>query len=74
MLKFNTDNCTGEYGFLQEMRRTKVAMTRARRHLALIGDSLTISNEPFIKGMIAYCHEHGEVHSAHDYIYGKSFL
>ena len=64
-------DCTGEYGFLQEMRRTNVAMTRARRHLALIGDSATISNEPFIKGMVAYCHEHGDVHSAHEYINGN---
>ena len=62
--------CTGEYGFLQEMRRTNVAMTRARRHLVLIGDSTTISNEPFIKGMVAYCHKHGDVHSAYEYVNG----
>ena len=52
------------------MRRTNVAMTRARRHLALIGDSSTVSREPFINGMISYCQEHGEVCSAHDYING----
>ena len=52
------------------MRRTNVAMTRARRHLVLIGDSTTISNEPFIKGMVAYCHKHGDVHSAYEYVNG----
>ena len=61
----------GQYGFLQEIRRTNVAMTRARRHLAMIGDSFTLSHEPFINGMISYCHEYGEVHSAHDYINGS---
>lgn len=67
-----SDDFTGEYGFLQEMRRTNVAMTRARRHLALIGDSTTIAKEPFIEGMISYCHKHGEVHSAHEYINGDT--
>lgn len=60
----------GEYGFLQEMRRTNVAVTRARRHLALVGDSATVSNEPFIKGLISFCHERGEVASAYDYLNG----
>lgn len=52
------------------MRRTNVAMTRAKRHLALIGDSSTVSKEPFIKGMIEHCHGCGEVSSAYDYING----
>lgn len=54
------------------MRRTNVAMTRARRHLVLIGDSTTIAKEPFVEGMISYCHKHGEVHSAHEYINGDT--
>lgn len=37
----------------------------------MIGDSETISREPFIKGLIEYCTEHGEVHSAHEYIHSK---
>ena len=48
-----------------------MAMTRARRHLALIGDSETISKEPFIKGLIDYCHSHGQVLSAHEYLHGE---
>ena len=61
----------GEFGFLREQRRTNVAMTRARRHLALVGDSETISKEPFIKGLIDYCHSHGNVLSAHEYLHGE---
>ena len=48
-----------------------MAVTRARRHLALVGDSSTISHEPFIRGLIEYCTEHGEVRSAHEYIHSK---
>ena len=48
-----------------------MAMTRARRHLALIGDSETVSKEPFIKGLIDYCHSHGQVLSAHEYLHGE---
>lgn len=63
--------CTGEYGFLREQRRTNVAVTRARRHLALIGDSSTISNEPFISGLLDHCSQCGEVRTAHEYLHGK---
>ena len=64
-------SCVGEYGFLKEKRRSNVAVTRARRHLCLIGDSKTVANEPFMKGMIEHCHKNGEVWSAHEYIQGK---
>jgi superfamily I DNA and/or RNA helicase len=36
-----------EIGFLAELRRTNVAFTRARRKLIVIGDSATLSAEPF---------------------------
>ena len=45
-------------------------MTRARRHLCLVGDSDTVSHEPFIKGLIEHCHSVGEVWSAHEYLQG----
>ena len=64
----------GECGFLHEQRRINVAVTRARRHLALIGDSRTLCNEPFIKSLIEFCHNDGVVRSAKDYIYGMSVM
>ena len=63
----------GEIGFLREQRRTNVAVTRARRHLTIIGDSDTISHDPFIKGLIEYCSDHGEIHSAHEYMHSKNY-
>jgi len=38
-------NDRGEVGFLAELRRLNVALTRARRHLTVIGDSATIAND-----------------------------
>ena len=60
----------GDYGFLEEMRRTNVAVTRARRHLTVIGDSDTLSHEPFLSGLLEYCSQHGEVRGAQDYLHG----
>ena len=70
MLFYSVCIIAGEYGFLSEQRRSNVAVTRARRHLCLVGDSETVTHEPFMKGMIEHCHQHGEVWSAHEYIQG----
>ena len=45
-------NARGEIGFLQEVRRMNVAMTRARRKLLVVGDSATLSTDPFYRRMI----------------------
>ncbi len=41
------NNEAGEVGFLSDIRRMNVAMTRARRLLIVIGDSATIGRHPF---------------------------
>ena len=38
-----------------------VALTRARRHLFVVGDSQTASHSPFLKSMCTYLHEHGDL-------------
>ncbi|VTS07546.1 AAA domain-containing protein [Tuwongella immobilis] len=47
-------NSEGEIGFLGDIRRTNVAMTRARRRLFLIGDSATLAQHPFYQRMVEY--------------------
>lgn len=47
-------NQQGEIGFLSDVRRMNVAMTRARRKLLVIGDSATLSGNPFYRRMIEY--------------------
>ncbi|MCF7974775.1 MAG: AAA family ATPase [Phycisphaerae bacterium] len=47
-------NPRAEIGFLQDVRRMNVAMTRARRKLLLVGDSATLCAHPFYRRMIDY--------------------
>ena len=58
----------GEVGFLAEHRRINVAITRARRHLAIVGDSETVSHDDFLKSLVEYMNSQGEVRSAHEYL------
>ena len=60
----------GEIGFLSEQRRSNVAVTRARRHLVIIGDSSMVSHEPFLNELLEHISSVGEVQSAFDYIHG----
>ncbi len=43
---FTRSNPDGRIGFLAELRRLNVSLTRARRQLVLVGDSVTLSNTP----------------------------
>jgi len=63
--------CLGEVGFLAEDRRINVAVTRARRHLAVICDSDTVSCHDFIKSLIDHIIDCGEVRSAEQYLQGQ---
>jgi superfamily I DNA and/or RNA helicase len=47
-------NTAGEIGFLADVRRMNVALTRARRKLIVIGDSATLANHPFYRRMLEY--------------------
>jgi superfamily I DNA and/or RNA helicase len=47
-------NLGGNVGFLAETRRMNVALTRARRKLIVIGDSATITADPFYERLLAY--------------------
>lgn len=57
-------NDRGQVGFLAEMRRLNVALTRARRHLCVVGDSATLAAHPDLAALVAHLQEHGEHRSA----------
>ncbi|XP_053418453.1 DNA-binding protein SMUBP-2 isoform X2 [Nycticebus coucang] len=68
ILSFVRSNRKGEVGFLAEDRRINVAVTRARRHVAVICDSHTVSNHTFLKTLVEYFSQHGEVRTAFEYL------
>jgi superfamily I DNA and/or RNA helicase len=61
-------NADSRIGFLSEIRRMNVAMTRARKKLVVIGDSATLSRLPFYAGFIAFAERHGAYQSAWEYV------
>ncbi len=60
-------NAKGTVGFLSDHRRLNVAVTRARRHVALICDSATVSRDRFIEALLDHFQKHGEYRSAWEY-------
>lgn len=57
-------NSKGEVGFLGDIRRTNVAMTRARKKLIVIGDSATLGSHPFYLELIEFVQQKGFYKSA----------
>lgn len=53
-ISFVRSNNAGEVGFLGDIRRTNVAMTRAKRKLMMVGDSATLSSHPFYSDLIDF--------------------
>ncbi|KAM9278212.1 DNA-binding protein SMUBP-2 isoform 1-T1 [Morus bassanus] len=68
ILSFVRSNRKGEVGFLAEDRRINVAVTRARRHVAVICDTRTVSSQAFLKRLVDYFSQHGEVRTAFEYL------
>lgn len=69
ILFINTSFCIlGEVGFLAEDRRINVAVTRARRHIAVVCDTQTVQNHAFLKSLISHMTEFGEVRTAFEYL------
>jgi ATP-dependent RNA/DNA helicase IGHMBP2 len=59
-------NAQGEIGFLSDIRRMNVGMTRARRKLLLVGDSSTLCRHPFFGELLAYVKGVGGYRTAHE--------
>jgi superfamily I DNA and/or RNA helicase len=56
-------NLKSEIGFLADVRRMNVALTRARRKLIVVGDSATLAVHKFYKELFAYFEQVGAHHS-----------
>ena len=65
MTRSNTEN---KIGFLSDIRRMNVAMTRARKKLVVIGDSATLSQLPFYADFIAYAEQKEAYKSAWEFM------
>ena len=66
-ISMTRSNAKGEIGFLSDIRRMNVAMTRARKKLVVIGDSSTLSKLPFYTQFITYAEQLNAYHSAWEF-------
>lgn len=61
-------NAKGNIGFLSDIRRINVAITRARKKLVIIGDTATIGQHPFYSKLIDYANEIGAYRHAYEFL------
>ena len=61
-------NSKHEIGFLRDIRRTNVAITRARKRLVIIGDSATLSHSKFYGELLQYIQNLNSYQSAWEFI------
>lgn len=66
-ISLTRSNTDGEIGFLSDIRRMNVAMTRARKKLVVIGDSSTLAYSSFYADMIGYNEQLNGYQSVWDY-------
>lgn len=54
------DNAEGNIGFLRDLRRMNVAITRARMKLIIVGNAQTLSKHKFYRTLIEHIKERGD--------------
>ena len=67
-ISMTRSNSESRIGFLSDIRRMNVAMTRARKKLVVIGDSATLSQFPFYANFIAYAEQQNAYQSAWEFV------
>lgn len=64
-ISFVRSNEKSEVGFLMDIRRTNVAITRAKKKLLIVGDSATLASHPFYAELIDFFQQKGFYKSAY---------
>ena len=67
-ISMTRSNAEGNIGFLSDIRRMNVAMTRARKKLVVIGDSATLSRLGFYTDFIEYAEKQKGYQSAWEFM------
>ncbi len=67
-ISMTRSNDRAEIGFLSDIRRMNVAMTRARKKLIVIGDSGTLASHPFYADFITYADQLNAYQSAWEWM------
>lgn len=67
-ISMTRSNDRQEIGFLSDIRRMNVAMTRARKKLVVVGDSATLSGLPFYADFVTYAETHNAYQSAWEWL------
>jgi ATP-dependent RNA/DNA helicase IGHMBP2 len=66
VISFVRSNDAGDVGFLGDIRRTNVAMTRAKMKLIMIGDSATLGSHPFYTDLLNYVQANASFRSVYE--------
>ncbi len=61
-------NNNNDIGFLKDIRRMNVALTRARKKLVVFGDSATLGEHPFYESLLHYMEEINAYKSGWEYL------
>ncbi|TDO23954.1 AAA domain-containing protein [Pedobacter duraquae] len=68
-ISLTRSNAERTIGFLADIRRMNVAMTRAKQKLVVVGDSVTLARLPFYSDFIAYAEQEGVYNSAWEFMH-----
>lgn len=63
IISLTRSNENGDIGFLKDYRRTNVAISRAKKHCILIGDSATIGQDSYYNQLLEYIEHNGSYQS-----------